>query len=67
MKGKRKPKSIAPTKEERTEKAAFVAALKRHRQVQTDDGPLKPGVTHVLKKTSARAKPQLTRKRFSAI
>lgn len=67
MKGKRKPKSIAATKEERAENAAFVAALKHHHQVQTDDGPLKPGVTHVLKKTSPRAKPQLTRKRFSAI
>jgi len=50
----------------KAETAAFVEALKRHGQLQTEDGPLKRGVTHVLKKT-ARGKPQLVRKRFSAI
>jgi hypothetical protein len=42
--------------------------LKRHGQVQESDGPLKPGVTHVLKPAAAKGKgKQLVRKRFSAI
>ena len=31
------------------------------------DGPLKPGVTHVLKPAGAKGKAKLVRKRFSAI
>ena len=44
---------------------AFLAALKRHGQVQEDAAPLKPGVTHVIERV--KGKPRLVRKRFSAI
>jgi hypothetical protein len=52
----------------RKEAATFLAALKRHGQVQESDGPLKPGVTHVLEPAATKGKAkQLVRKRFSAI
>ena len=63
-----KRKSPGKTAAERKEAATFLAALKRHGQVQESDGPLKPGVTHVLKPAAAKGKgKQLVRKRFSAI
>jgi hypothetical protein len=63
-----KRKSPAETAAERKEAAVFLAALKRHGQVQESNGPLKPGVTHVLKPATAKGKgKQLVRKRFSAI
>jgi hypothetical protein len=63
-----KRKSPSETAAERKEAATFLAALKRHSQVQESDGPLKPGVTHVLKPAAAKGKgKQLVRKRFSAI
>ncbi|HXR64107.1 MAG TPA: hypothetical protein VN720_11265 [Rudaea sp.] len=49
------------------EEARFLAALKRHGQVQKAGGPLKPGVTHVLEPVKPKGKPRLVRKRFSAI
>jgi hypothetical protein len=63
-----KRKSPGETAAERKEAATFLAALKRHGQVQKSDGPLKPGVTHVLEPAAAKGKSkQLVRKRFSAI
>ena len=64
-KSKRKSR-IAPTSGEK-EAALFLAALKRHGQVQESGGPLKPGVTHVIKPATAKSKSRLVRKRFSAI
>lgn len=49
------------------EEARFLAALKRHGQVQKAGGLLKPGVTHVLEPVKPKGKPRLVRKRFSAI
>ena len=64
-KAKRKPPTKAAVRQ--TEEAVFLAALKRHGQVQESDGPLKPGVTHVLKPAGAKGKAKPVRKRFSAI
>ena len=61
---KRKPGKTAPAKRET---GAFLAALKRHGQVQKSGGPLRPGVTHVLEPVKPKGKPRLVRKRFSAI
>ena len=57
--------SRASRSEEVREADAFLAALKRHGQVQEDAAPLKPGVTHVIERV--KGKPRLVRKRFSAI
>jgi hypothetical protein len=59
--------SRASRSEDVRETDVFLAALKRHGQVQEDATPLKPGVTHVIERTGAKAKPRLVRKRFSAI
>ena len=59
--------SRASRREDVRETDVFLAALKRHGQVQEDATPLKPGVTHVIERTGAKAKPRLVRKRFSAI
>jgi hypothetical protein len=64
-KPKRKP--AATSRAEKAEEARFLAALKRHGQVQRAGGPLKPGVTHVLEPAKPKGKPRLVRKRFSAI
>jgi hypothetical protein len=47
------------------ERKAFVAALKRHGQIQADGAPLAPGVTHVVER-DAKGRPRVVRKRFSA-
>ncbi len=65
-----KPKRKSATAsgaEKKREAAVFLAALKRHGQVQKAGGPLKPGVTHVLEPAKSKGKPRLVRKRFSAI
>lgn len=59
--------SRASRSEEVREADTFLAALKRHGQVQEDAAALKPGVTHVIERAGAKAKPRLVRKRFSAI
>jgi hypothetical protein len=64
-KAKRKSRTKAAVRQ--TEEAVFLAALKRHGQVQESDGPLKPGVTHVLEPARAKGKAKLVRKRFSAV
>jgi hypothetical protein len=65
MKPKRKSRA-APAGDGK-EAAEFLAVLKRHGQVQESDGPLKPGVTHVIEPATAKRKARLVRKRFSAI
>jgi hypothetical protein len=65
MKTKPRPKPAPKVAEKET--AVFLAGLKRHGQVQEVDAPLKPGVTHVLKRAGPKGKPKLVRKRFSAI
>ena len=64
---KAKPRSRPAPKVVEKESAVFLAGLKRHGQVQECDEPLKPGVTHVLKRAGPKGKVKLVRKRFSAI
>jgi hypothetical protein len=66
MPTKPKRKSGTAATSER-EADVFLAALKRHGQVRKADGPLKPGVTHVLEPAKPKGKSRLVRKRFSAI
>jgi FMN phosphatase YigB (HAD superfamily) len=55
-----------PTHEETNEAAYMVRSLMANQQVQTTDGPLGPGVTHIVK-TDPRGRRVLERKRYSAV